>query len=520
MPETKPNTTPTQVIVALFEHEKDAATALKSLKVAKRERLFKINQAAVVWRDKKARIHTKDLNDLDGGEGALAGGVIGAGAALLARQPVARVGLSAAAGALIVGLVSKLIDRGLPEARLKELGETLLPGTSLLIAVIGHQWVEHIGATLKRAGADIVFDTMKDEFMQRWPQGTNVSYAAYRNDQPVNGTAAPENSASLNQLALTDNGIVVKAEVMTKAGLTAREMLINEAGIATHDTPLPPSSRPRAGAVTLAELEQAAQQRVAAVSDDPEGRYKLRVNFYNTYGRGQRTAGFGNSELNFMRWEINRGVLNPVDDPRRPGSPWWRAVNGHFCACAELGVLAVEAGLDRAALPPTVRHWVEYIQQPSPEGWYRAHNSSIVQGYLKYAGLARQENAYEQFFMNKVLYRVLYASAMVTGRAFGWLGPLASHPALPAVDILVSIPHFYPQNYPVTFVDKMHILHTGTSLREKAATILDEWFVLPQLTDLYQWAADWLEAPGLTNYVTGQKPIYPYTVNEQRELSR
>jgi uncharacterized membrane protein len=137
MPETKPNTTPTQVIVALFEHEKDAATALRSLKVAKRERLFKINQAAIVWRDKKARIHTKDLNDLDGGEGAVAGGIVGAGAALLAKQSPTRVGLSAAAGALIFGLVSKFIDRGLPEARLKELGETLLPGTSLLIAVMG-----------------------------------------------------------------------------------------------------------------------------------------------------------------------------------------------------------------------------------------------------------------------------------------------------------------------------------------------------------------------------------------------
>jgi uncharacterized membrane protein len=505
---------PVQVVVALFEKEKEAAYALQSLKAAKREKLFKIKQAHIVWRDKKARIHFKDIGDLNAGQGALVGGVIGAGLALLSRQPAARVGVSGAVGAVMGGLVSSLWDRGMPNERLQELGEMLLPGTSLLITVIEHQWVKSIGATLKKAGADIVFKTLKDEFMQRWSQSSNVSYAAYKNDQPVEmNQAEGKEQTGLGNLLLTDKGVVIKAQVLTRAGLTTREIVINEKGIFTHDTLIPKQVKSQAAPPTLAELEQEAQKRVEAVSDDPEGRYKLRVHFYNTYGRGQRTAGFGNSELNFMRWEINRGVLAALDDPQKPGSAWWRAVNGHFCYCAELGVLVAEAGLDPTPLPPPIRHWVGYIQRPSSAGWYRAHNSSIVEGYIKHLDLAQQENAYEQFFMNKVLYRVLYASAMVTGRAFGQLGPLASHPALPAVDILVSIPHFYPQNYPVTFIDKMHILHTGYSLREKAATILDEWFVLPQLTELYQWAADWLEMPTLTTFVSGHKPIYPYQVS-------
>lgn len=464
---------PIQVVVARFEQERDAAYALKSLKVARREKLFNIRQAAIVWRDKKARIHCKDISDVFGG----------------------------------------LVDRGLPRARLKELGETLLPGTSLLIAVIEHRWVEAIGATLKKAGADIVFKALKDDFLHHWPQGSTVSYAAYEHDQPVGvQTNVGNDRSDLGDLSITDKGVVVKAQVLTRVGVVAREIVINENGIATCDAPLPRKSSSRSAPATFEEIEQEAQRRVKAVEDDPEGRYKLRVHFYNTYGRGQRTAGFGNSELNFMRWEINRGVLAALNGRKGSGSAWWRAVNGHFCYRAELGVLATEAGLDPASLPPPVRHWVEYIRRPSSAGWYRAHNSSIAEGYIKFIDLARQESPYEQFFMNKVLYRVLYAASMVTGRSFGVLGPIMSHPALPAVDILVSIPHFYPQHYPVTFIDKMHILHTGYSLREKAATILDEFFILPRLTALYRWAAEWLEAPELTRFVSGRKPIYPYQV--------
>lgn len=88
------------------------------------------------------------------------------------------------------------------------------------------------------------------------------------------------------------------------------------------------------------------------------------------------------------------------------------------------------------------------------------------------------------------LIRVIYASSMVMGKSFGKLGEYISHPTLPVVDILVSIPHFYPSTYPMSSSDKMHILHKGYSLREKAAVVLDEWFILPQLVKLYAWSAD------------------------------
>ena len=62
----------------------------------------------------------------------------------------------------------------------------------------------------------------------------------------------------------------------------------------------------------MGDLETLAKQAfatVTAVSNDPWARYTLRERFYEKYGYGDDGgAGYGNSELAFLRWEIARGV--------------------------------------------------------------------------------------------------------------------------------------------------------------------------------------------------------------------
>ena len=64
----------------------------------------------------------------------------------------------------------------------------------------------------------------------------------------------------------------------------------------------------------LEELKKKARKIILGVSNDPIGRYKLCYRFYQRYGypviRGEE--GLGNSELAFLKWEIRRGVLNPL----------------------------------------------------------------------------------------------------------------------------------------------------------------------------------------------------------------
>ncbi len=61
----------------------------------------------------------------------------------------------------------------------------------------------------------------------------------------------------------------------------------------------------------------------------------------------------------------------------------------------------------------TVGLWAAFIDQPTAQAWYRAHNASIVAAYLDHRDLAADENRTERFFLNVVLARLLYAHALV-----------------------------------------------------------------------------------------------------------
>jgi uncharacterized membrane protein len=504
------STSPLQVIVAAFSTEDGAAETFKALKASKREKLIALKEAAVLRRDVKNKIHIKEVHDVGAGKGAVAGGLIGVTIALLAGP--AGLVVSSAAGALVGAVAAKQVDVGLPNDQLKILAGSLAPGTSMLVAIIEHRWMDDLRETLQGAGARVVMaDALRKDLTAQFGEG-ETRYAAYVDGQaaaPAQAQAVEDDLFEVLNIGSTEQGVVVRTHVLTTDGLVDRAITISERGIVTEDTPVQRKRWSTETTVTVSSLEAEAARLVEAVKDQSESRYKLRLHFYSRYGRSARTAGYGNSELGFMRWEINRGVLNPLNDPQQPGSPWWREVNGRFLYYSELALLAEEAGLGDADLPAASRYWIDYMRQPSAANWYRAHNRSIVEGYIQYASLAEQENEFEQFFMNEVLFRVIYASAMVTGRAFGALGKAMSHPGLPAVDILVSVPHFYPQSYPMTFADKMHVLHQGYSLREKAVKVLDEWFVLPQLTELYAWSAEWLGTPELNGYITHDQPSYP-----------
>ena len=260
----------------------------------------------------------------------------------------------------------------------------------------------------------------------------------------------------------------------------------------------------------MGDLETFARQAFAtvdAVKNDPEARYELRVRFYDKYGYGPG-AGFGSSELAFLRWEIDRGVLAPLD-ARQPGSRWWRDVNSMLIYDAELAALIHESGFEVAA-PPGAQRWLDFIETPSEKSWYLAHNGSIVGGYLREAAAARAELDGEQRFMNIVLYRVLYAEAMVSGASIlGLIGRLFADPKLPAVNLIVDVRDFYPRDYPLTRQDVRDLGGRGDSLMDLAVRLFDGGIILPEATSLYHHAATSLGIPGLSELVVDGRPSYP-----------
>ena len=98
---------------------------------------------------------------------------------------------------------------------------------------------------------------------------------------------------------------------------------------------------------------------------------------------------------------------------------------------------------------------LDFIRRPTARNWYRAHNASIVAGYLDNEELAVQaELRVERFFINVVLVRVLFAHALVAAPrlALGWLAPLGRRSGDPRVGmtgIFLSLSRVLPDRYPL-----------------------------------------------------------------------
>lgn len=142
-----------------------------------------------------------------------------------------------------------------------------------------------------------------------------------------------------------------------------------------------------------------ALTQVDAVRDDPAGRLELSDRAYHgPAGSAPRHLPFRRAALSFMRWQLSRGVLEPLD-AAPPGSPWWRAVNERLLrdGCE---ALARSGGLGGTPSSHTIDLWMSFVADPTARTWYRAHNASIVSAYLDHCDLASGENDPERFFLN------------------------------------------------------------------------------------------------------------------------
>lgn len=166
---------PVELIVAAFADEQGAARALEQLKQAKKEKLIGIRDAAVLTRDANNTLHIKESGDMSGRKGAGVGAIVGGAIGLL--FPPAVLG-SAAVGAAIGGLGARLHDAGFPDEELRAIGSSLKPGTSAIVAVIEHTWVEEVESELAAQGAQMVRQAIQEDIAKQLEAGHDVAYVA------------------------------------------------------------------------------------------------------------------------------------------------------------------------------------------------------------------------------------------------------------------------------------------------------------------------------------------------------
>ena len=218
-----------------------------------------------------------------------------------------------------------------------------------------------------------------------------------------------------------------------------------------------------------------------------------------------------------MRWQAQRGLLNPLDGSP-PGSRWWRAVNERLLrdGCEAVALVGGRPGEPSSQ---AVRLWLGFIDTSTPSQWYRAHNASIVAGYLEHEALAEAENAAERFFINVALARVLYAHALVAapGLALGrlaWLARQIGDPRFGMTGVFLAlrrvIPDYYPLDRSVEWyvADEQRLRPIARLRRRSAATAAALRVVRPSLSE-----------PRLLGLVREGNPIYAWPY-EQRHVWR
>src|SRR5262245_36431790 len=239
--------------------------------------------------------------------------------------------------------------------------------------------------------------------------------------------------------------------------------------------------------------------------------------FRGPTGRAPRHLPFRRAALSFMRWQASRGVLDPLD-ASPPGSAWWRAMNDRLLqdGCETIALLG---GLDGEPSSPAVRLWLEFADRPSGRNWYRAHNASIVAGYLEHRDLAEAEREPERFFMNVVLLRVLYAHALAAAPrlALGRLAPLGrllGDPRLGMAGVFLSLRRVLPDRYPLADDVERYI-----AAEQHLGRMLDYAVIAPRLQPLYEWSAEELGEPRVLELVRDGNPVYAWPF-EQRHVWR
>jgi hypothetical protein len=261
-----------------------------------------------------------------------------------------------------------------------------------------------------------------------------------------------------------------------------------------------------------------AEAQVAAARDSPEARFALVDRTYHgPTGRAPRHLPFRRAALSFMRWQAQRGLLNPLQ-ASPPGSVWWRAVNERLLrdGCEAVALVGGRSGEPSSQ---TLRLWLEFVANPTGSNWYRAHNASVVAAYLEHQTLAEAESAPERFFMNVALVRVLFAHTLVAAPrlALGRFAPLSrvlGDPRLGMASVFLSLRRVLPNRYPLARDVESYIAN-----EQRLGRMLDYAVIVPRLQRLYEWSAEELGEPRLLELVRDGSPIYAWPY-EKRHVWR
>jgi len=197
-----PVQSPVQVIVAAFKESDSASNVLAELKQAKRDGLIDIEDAAVITKDADGKSKIRETQDLGTGRGATIGAITGAVLSLIAGP----LGWMALGGGVIGAIAAMMIEGGFPQDRLTHLAEGLAPGSSALVVIVEHNWVDQLVDEIEKHDANILKVDLPAEISQELAAGNDALYTvATTGDAVFVSSTSGKSNGLKDQLVLHDN---------------------------------------------------------------------------------------------------------------------------------------------------------------------------------------------------------------------------------------------------------------------------------------------------------------------------
>jgi uncharacterized membrane protein len=127
-----------EMMVVAFENEDEAERVLDTLKRLDRKDIVDLKSAAVIVRPGSGKAKIKETKDFDAKQGAIGGALAGGVLGLLKGRWLKGAILGAAGGAV----AGKVVDLGVEDDFLKEVGEGLGPGSSAIVALVDFERID------------------------------------------------------------------------------------------------------------------------------------------------------------------------------------------------------------------------------------------------------------------------------------------------------------------------------------------------------------------------------------------
>jgi uncharacterized membrane protein len=158
---------PGSLVVLTFDSPLKSREAFLAFQRLQTEQVVLLHDAVFIEKDQAGKTSVTETVDAQPGQSAVRTGFWGALIGTFVAGPLGTV-VGGAVSAGLGALAAKLIDIGIPDATVKELEESITPGSSALALLLSHVKEDALERELSRfAGAKLLQSTLTPDTVQR-----------------------------------------------------------------------------------------------------------------------------------------------------------------------------------------------------------------------------------------------------------------------------------------------------------------------------------------------------------------